>query len=160
MSLFKYLLILPLLALTACGFTPVFGTNGNANVLLISVLVQEPKNREGYSLTKQIEKRLGRATDPRFNLEVTITTSEAALNVDSTGNINRYNVLGLVEYTLRDTQTGQIAASGRVDSFTGYSASGTTVSAQAAKEDAQERLMIILADLLISNLIATSEQPS
>ena len=160
MSLFKYLLILPLLALTACGFTPVFGTNGNANVLLNSVLVQEPKNREGYSLTKQIEKRLGRATDPRFNLEVTITTSEAALNVDSTGNINRYNVLGLVEYTLRDTQTGQIAASGRVDSFTGYSASGTTVSAQAAKEDAQERLMIILADLLISNLIATSEQPS
>ena len=160
MSLFKYLLILPLLALTACGFTPVFGTNGNANVLLNSVLVQEPKNREGYSLTKQIEKRLGRATDPRFNLEVTVTTSEAALNVDTTGDINRYNVLGLVEYTLRDTQTSQIAASGRVDSFTGYSASGTTVSAQAAKEDAQERLMIILADLLISNLIATSEQPS
>ena len=160
MSLFKYLLILPFLAFTACGFTPVYGTNGNANILLNSVLVQEPKNREGYSLTKQIEKRLGRATDPRFNLEVTVTTSEAALNVDSTGNINRYNVLGLLEYTLRDTQTGQIAASGRVDSFTGYSASGTTVSAQAAKEDAQERLMIILADLLISNLIATSEQPS
>ncbi|MDC1481547.1 LPS assembly lipoprotein LptE [Ascidiaceihabitans sp.] len=160
MSLFKYLLILPFLAFTACGFTPVYGTNGNASVLLDSVLVQEPKNREGYSLTKQIEKRLGRATDPRFKLGVTVTTSEAALNVDSTGNINRYNVLGLVEYTLRDTQTGQIAASGRVDSFTGYSASGTTVSAQAAKEDAQERLMIILADLLISNLIATSELPS
>ena len=160
MSLFKYLLILPFLALTACGFTPVYGTNSNASVLLNSVLVQEPKNREGYSLTKQIEKRLGRATDPRFNLGVSVTTSEAALNVDSTGNINRYNVLGLIEYTLRDTQTGQIAASGRVDSFTGYSASGTTVSAQAAKEDAQERLMIILADLLISNLIATSELPS
>ena len=160
MSLFKYLLILPFLAFTACGFTPVYGTNGNASVLLNSVLVQEPKNREGYSLTKQIEKRLGRATDPRFKLGVTVTTSEAALNVDSTGNNNRYNVLGLVEYTLRDTQTGQIAASGRVDSFTGYSASGTTISAQAAKEDAQERLMIILADLLISNLIATSELPS
>ena len=160
MSLFKYLLILPFLALTACGFTPVYGTNGSASVLLNSVLVQEPKNREGYLLTKQIEKRLGRATDPRFNLGVTVTTSETALNVDSTGNINRYNVLGLVEYTLRDTQTGQIAASGRVNSFTGYSASGTTVSAQAAKEDAQERLMIILADLLISNLIATSDLPS
>ncbi len=103
---------------------------------------------------------MGRATDPRFNLGVTVTTSETALNVDSTGNINRYNVLGLVEYTLRDTQTGQIAASGRVNSFMGYSASGTTVSAQAAKEDAQERLMIILADLLISNLIATSDLPS
>ena len=144
----------------ACGFTPVYGPNGSANVLLNSVLVQEPKNREGYLLTKQIEKHLGRTTDPRFNLGVTVTTSETALNVDSTGNINRYNVLGLVEYTLRDTQTGQIAASGRVNSFTGYSASGTTVSAQAAKEDAQERLMIILADLLISNLIATSELPS
>ena len=160
MLLFRSLLILPFLALMACGFTPVYGPNGSANVLLNSVLVQELKNREGYLLTKQIEKRLGRATDPRFNLGVTVTTSETALNVDSTGNINRYNVLGLVEYTLRDTQTGQIAASGRVNSFTGYSASGTTVSAQAAKEDAQERLMIILADLLISNLIATSDLPS
>ena len=160
MLLFRSLLILPFLALMACGFTPVYGPNGSANVLLNSVLVQEPKNREGYLLTKKIEKHLGRATDPRFNLGVTVTTSETALNVDSTGNINRYNVLGLVEYTLRDTQTGQIAASGRVNSFTGYSASGTTVSAQAAKEDAQERLMIILADLLISNLITTSDLPS
>ena len=160
MSLFKYILILPFLALTACGFTPVYGTNGSANVLLNSVLVQEPKNRDGYLLTKQIEKRLGRAADPRFDLSLTITTSEAAVNIDSTGSINRYNVLGFVEYALRDTETGQVAASGRVNSFTGYSASGTTVSTQAAKEDAQERLMIILADLLISNLIANSDLPS
>jgi LPS-assembly lipoprotein len=169
MSLFRYLSILPFLALAACGFTPVYGTTGSKNILLNSVLVQEPTNRNNYLLTKQIEKRLGQATDPRFNLGVTITTSETPVSVDSTGNINRYNVLGILEYTLRDTQTGQITASGRLNSFTGYSASSATdrnrvqvatVSTQAAKEDAQKRLMIILADLLIGDLIATSDLPS
>ena len=94
MSLFKYLLILPFLALTACGFTPVYGTDGSANVLLNSVLVQEPKTRDHYLLTRQLEKRLGRAADPRFDLGVSVSTSLKALGINSIGNINRYNLSG------------------------------------------------------------------
>jgi LPS-assembly lipoprotein len=68
--------------------------------------------------------------------------------------------LGTAQYTLRDTQTGQIAGSGKVNSFTSYSAAGSTISGQATREDAQERLMIILADKLIDHLIATADLPS
>ena len=160
MSLFKYLLILPFLALTACGFTPVYVTDGSANVLLNRVLVQEPKTRDSYLLTRQLEKRLGRAADPRFYLGVSVSTSLKALGINSIGNINRYNLLGTAQYTLRDTQTGQIVGSGKVNSFTGYSAAGSTISSQATREDAQERLMIILADKLIDHLIATADLPS
>ena len=160
MSLFKYLLILPFLALTACGFTPIYGTDGSANVLLNSVLVQEPKTRDLYLLTRQLEKRLGRAADPRFDLVVSVSTSLKALGINSIGNINRYNLLGTAQYTLRDTQTGQIVGSGKVNSFTSSSAAGSTISSQATREDAQERLMIILADKLIDHLIATADLPS
>ena len=160
MSLFKYLLILPFLALTACGFTPVYGTDGSANVLLNSVLVQEPKTRDHYLLTRQLEKRLGRAADPRFDLGVSVSTSLKALGINSIGNINRYNLLGTAQYTLRDTQTGQIVGSGEVNSFTSSSAAGSTISSQATREDAQERLMIILADKLIDHAIATADLPS
>jgi LPS-assembly lipoprotein len=160
MSLFKLLLILPIVALTACGFTPVYGTNGTSNALLGSVLVQEPNSRNGYTLTKHIEQRLGRTADPRFDLSVVITTSQETLNINAAGNIERYNLLGNVEYTLRDTQNGQITASGNVNSFTGYSATGTTVSAQAARQDAEKRLMVILGDLLIDKLIATADLSS
>jgi LPS-assembly lipoprotein len=160
MSLFKLFLVLPILALTACGFSPVYGTDGSASVLLNSVLVDEPKTRDGYLLTKHLEQRLGRANDPRFGLDVKIASYQEALNINSEGNIERYNLIGSVDYTLRDTQTGQITASGKVNSFTGYSATGTTVATQAAQQDAQKRLMVILADLIIENLIATADLPT
>jgi LPS-assembly lipoprotein len=111
-------------------------------------------------LTKQLEQRLGRASDPRFGLDVKISTSQETLNINATGDIERYNLLGIADYTLRDTQTGQITGSGTVNSFTGYSATGTTVSAQAAQQDAQKRLMVILADLIIANLIAKADLQS
>jgi LPS-assembly lipoprotein len=159
MSLFKLLLVLPIIALTACGFTPVYGTDGTANVLMNSVLVQEPKTRNGYLLTKQLETRLGRTTDPRFDLGLEITTTLDTLNINAKGDIERYNLIGSATYTLHDKQTGEITASGKVISFAGYSATGTTVATQAAQQDAQKRLMIILADLIITNLIATADLP-
>lgn len=160
MSLFKLFLVLPIVALTACGFSPVYGTNGSASVLLNSVLVAEPITRDGYLLTKQLESRLGRAADPRFDLGLEITTIEEGLNINSEGDTERFNLLGTAEYTLRDKQTGQITASGKVNSFTGYSATGTTVATQASKQDARARLMVILADLIIENLIATADLPT
>lgn len=159
MSLFKLLLVLPIVALSACGFAPVYGTNGSASVLLGNVLVVEPKTREGFLVTKHLESRLGRAATPRFDLGLVIVTSQESLNINSAGDIERFNLLGAVEYTLRDTTTGQITASGKVNSFTGYSATGTTVATQAAQQDAQKRLMVILADLIIENLIATADLP-
>lgn len=160
MSLFKHLLALPIVALAACGFSPVYGTNGSATVLLDNILIEEPKTRNGFLLTKQLETRLGRASEPRFDLGVQITTSEQGLNINSEGDTERFNLLGTAEYTLRDKQTGQIVGSGKVNSFTGYSATGTTVATQAAEQDAQKRLMVILADLIIENLVVTADLPS
>jgi LPS-assembly lipoprotein len=41
-----------------------------------------------------------------------------------------------------------------VDNFTGYSATGTTVATQASKQDAEKRLMVILAEQIITRLYA------
>ncbi len=160
MSLFKLLLALPIVALAACGFAPVYGTNGSANILLNNVLVEEPTTRNGFLVTKQLETRIGRSSDPRFNLSVNITTSEEGLNINAEGDIERFNLLGIANYSLRDTQNGQIVASGKVNSFTGYSATGSTVATQAAEQDAQKRLMVILADLIVENLVVTADLPS
>lgn len=155
MSLSKLLSILSVVILSSCGFSPIYGNNGSATAILNSTLVDEPNTREGYLLTRHLESRLGRASDPRFGLSVTIVTTEEGLNISSEGDIERFNLLGSVEYSLRNTQTGQISASGTVKSFTGYSATGTTVATQVAQQDAQKRLMVILADLIVENIVAT-----
>ena len=48
----------------------------------------------------------------------------------------------------------KVLLSGNVDSFTGYSATGTTVATRAAERDAYERLMTILADQIVTRLEA------
>ena len=51
---------------------------------------------------------------------------------------------------------GARVTGGRVQSFTAYSATGSTVAGLAAEEDAGLRLMRILADQIVARLIAAS----
>ena len=118
------------------------------------MLVDAPEDRFGYFLVREVESRLGRAATPRWGLALTTTTVEDGLAIDSEGNTRRYNLVGTTDYALRDLDSGQIVTSGKVESFTGYSATGTTVATRAAELDAQERLMVILADLVVSRLYA------
>ncbi|MGB8814952.1 MAG: LPS assembly lipoprotein LptE, partial [Paracoccaceae bacterium] len=67
----------------------------------------------------------------------------------------RYNLTGSVDWVLADT-AGKRITGGRVESFTSYSATGSTVAGLAAEEDAAFRLMRILADQIVTRLIATS----
>ena len=153
MSLFsrRFLLALPL-ALAACGFTPVYGPGGAGTALRNQVLVQEPTTQQGYLLTRHLKTRLGRATNARFALDMTLETSEEGLAINSEGDTTRYNLVGRAGYALRDTQTGSIVTSGMVQNFTAYSATGSTVATLAAQRDAIERLMVILGDQIVVRL--------
>ena len=61
-------------------------------------------------------------------------------------------------WALADLATGARLTGGRVDNFTSYSATGSTVASLAAEEDASLRLMRILADQIVARLLATSGQ--
>lgn len=155
MSLFnrRSVLFAPL-ALAACGFQPVYGPDGNGAALQNRVLVDKPEDRYGYFLTREIEERLGRAATPAYGLALNITTEEEGLATDLEGNTRRFDLIGTVDYALRDLATGQIVTSGKVENFTGYSATGTTVATLAGEQDAQVRLMTILADQIVTRLFA------
>ena len=144
-------LLMPL-ALAACGFQPVYGPGGAGTALQNQVRVDDPTDRNGYVLTRELETRLGRAANPRFGLALIIVTSEDGLAIDSEGDTDRYNILGSADYALRDLASGAILSSGKVENFTGYSATGTTVATLASQQDAQERLMTILAQQIVTRL--------
>lgn len=156
MSLYnrRSLLALPL-ALAACGFTPVYGTGGTGAKLRGQVLVQEPSTQASYLLTRHLETRLGRSgAQARYALDLTIDADEEGLAVNAAGDTIRFNLIGHVDYALRDTTTGTVVTSGKVQNFTAYSAIGTTVATLAAERDAIERLMVILGDQITTRLYA------
>ena len=151
----RFLLLVPL-ALAACGLAPVYGPGGSAEGLQNSIRVADPTDKLGFDLVERLEEQLGRPTAARFELTYTIETEPVGVGVTSDGAITRYNLVGSITYTLTNRVTGASLTEGRVDSFTSYSATGSTVAGLEAEDDARTRLMRLLADQIVARLLATS----
>ncbi len=149
----RFILLAPL-AFAACGFTPVYAPDGPGAALQNKVLVDAPGTQDAYLLTRELEQKLGRSDTPVYALSLDLDISRAQVAIDREGDTGRFNRNGAVNFALREMATGQIATSGRVENFVGYSATGTTVETLAGEADAQRRLMVILADQIIARLHA------
>ena len=149
----RFVLLAPL-ALAACGFTPIYGPGGNGQTLQNRVLVDPPGSQDSYLLVRELEERLGRSSDPAFALSMIINTSEARLAIDREGDTGRFNLIGVVQFSLRSLDSGQVVTSGTVENFVGYSATGTTVETLAGEQDAQKCLMNVIADQIVTRLYA------
>ncbi len=152
----RRIMILAPLALAACGFTPAYAPGGSATKLLGTVWVQDPTDKNGFDLVERLEERLGRPENIRYDLTYTITTEAVGVGITTENEITRFNLKGVIDYTLTDRVTGVRVTGGRVQNFTAYSATGSTVAGLAAEQDAAFRLMRILADQIVARLVATS----
>lgn len=144
------------LVLGACGFEPAFGTKGPAEGLLGTVRTTDPKDKNGFDFTQRMEERLGRPTNPLYDLAYTITTTPVGVGISTDGSITRYNLTGSIDYTLTRRADGLRMTGGHFDSFTSYSATGSTVAGLTAETDASLRLMRLMADNVVMRLVAAS----
>jgi LPS-assembly lipoprotein len=148
-------LLLGLLALPACGFTPAYAPGGTGTVLDDQVSVTGPDTVLGYRTRDRLERRLGLPQGAaRFALAITPTSERTAAAFTEEGLQSRVNLIGVSRYRLVEVATGTALATGTVDAFTGYSTTGSTVAARSAERDAEERLAIMLADLIMTRLLA------
>ena len=142
---------MPLAApLAACGFQPAYAPGGPARALQGQVEVTDPSDKYGFDLVTRLEERMGRASNPKYRLSYVIKARETRVA------ITRYQVVGKIDYTLTNLDTGKVVTSGEVNSFTSYSAAGNTVSTLTDEAFARTRLMTILADQIMTRLIATA----
>lgn len=151
----KFSALLAFVTLSACGFAPAYGPTGDADSLTRNIALTTPETRFDYLLAQQVERRLGHATNAEYTLDVDIATSEERIAVTNTNVTRRFEIIGRADYTLT-ANDGTTITKGNVGSFTGYSATGSTVATTAARTDARERLMIILADQIVTRLIAAA----
>lgn len=119
--------------------------------------MDDPETPDEFDIVRQIEARLGRPNAPVYGLTITPSVDDESLTVVGARDITRFNLIGTATYKLRALGSDTDLLSGEVNSFTSYSATGTTVSTLSAERDARSRLMIILADLVITRLLAEAE---
>ena len=149
--------LLVALALAGCGFTPVNGVSSNSEMLRNTVLVQAPTNRAEFELVRSLEIQLGQATSRLYDLRYRLTVDEEIIVISDAQEINRFSLVGRLKYSLVDND-GVVLLSEIAKSFTGYSATGTTVATERSKRDAYDRLMAILAKQ-VSNTLLTLDRP-
>lgn len=154
MSWCRALLLCGLLA--ACGFQPAYAPGGSAAALQNRVAVDQPSDRPGFLLVRQLEDRLGRPADTAYRLGVRLSLAQEERAIDPDGDIRRFHLIGTADFALVEAGSGATLASGQVENFVGYSATGTSVATVAAARDAQERLMTILADQIVLRLQAAA----
>jgi len=159
----RTLLLLAPLALVACGFTPVYAPGGSGDALYGQVTVQAPEDIpstsevDSYLLVKNLEQRLGRAGAGNYQLDLTLATRDEGQAITADDQTTRYSILGKASYSLTRQSDGKVVASGEVDNFTGYSATGSTVDTLASERDAHQRLMVILADQINTRILSTAD---
>ncbi|GGL53667.1 LPS assembly lipoprotein LptE [Wenxinia marina] len=148
--------VLALLALGACGFTPVYAPGGPGEVLRGQVAYATPATPAGYRLRARLEDRLGRNEGAPLGLTVTLEIADEATAIGADGAQTRFTLLGRAPWRLESRPDGAVIAEGVADAFTAYSATGSTVATEAAARDARDRLAVILADQIVTRLLALS----
>lgn len=148
--------LISLAALAGCGFTPVYGPGGAASSLRGNITISDPTDLNGFNLVRRLEDRLGRNDHGAYRLGFVLNLSEDELGILPDQTITRYNVLGEASFTLTHVESEEVVTSGKVRNFTSYAATGTTVSTLTAERDAYERLMVILADQIVTRLLASA----
>ena len=152
----RTLLLGALSSLAACGFSPVHAPGGGGSKLRGMIDIAEPDSRNDFDFAARIEDRFGHEPSAPYIFTYKITTREEGVGVTPAQETTRYNVFGTVAYQITPRGTKTPVHSGQVENFTGYSATALIVGTQSSTRDANQRLMVVLADQVIARLLATA----
>lgn len=142
--------VLALMLVSGCGFVPALGTDSPARGLMGAVRADSPTTQADYDFVARIEERLGRSDQPKYDLRFKIVIEKEGVGITAEGATTRYVLTGSAEWALIDAVSGDLLASATVRNFAGWSATGSTIAGLAAEEDAQRRLVRLLADQVVA----------
>lgn len=141
-----------LTATAACGFSPVYGPSGNGRALRGAIRVDDPVSRGDFQFVSAFEDLLGRPNAARYGLAYTIMqTNIEAGSIQYIG-ATRVQRFGVLDFVVTDLSSGAEVATGQVANNTTYSTTSTQLATLTAAEDAELRLMRILAEALVTRL--------
>ena len=140
--------------LAACEMTPAFGPNGAGTALYGRVQLREPEDIDGFALNRHLSERLGPEQAASYALNYRLTTASVAQGITPDDVTTRYSLNGTADFVLTEQASGQQVTRGQVSTFTSYSTTGTTIATMSAEQDAHDRLARMLADQVVTRLLA------
>ncbi|MEL7030083.1 MAG: LPS assembly lipoprotein LptE, partial [Pseudomonadota bacterium] len=139
------LLGLAALALSACGFQPLYAerTGPAADALRqIAVPPIDDPDPAGWLVRRDLERRLdpnAQAADPAYRLDVRLSERRTPLGIQIDASVTRYNYRLTGNFRLVDLADGATLVSGNSESISSYNVVNSQFATLAAEEDAREK---------------------
>jgi LPS-assembly lipoprotein len=151
----SFLATFVLIALAACGFTPVY-QQGKQQEALKSIAISSPDTREGQLLKAQLEDLLypeGAAAASRYVLEPNLQIIVEPLSIDADGTTRRYRIIGVVNYRLLESAAQTLVTKGSLQRFSSYHIARADYSTYVAGQDARKQVIGAIAEELRLRII-------
>ena len=139
-TLFAALLAVSALGLSACGFTPLYGSQSVTKGLgAIEVVAAE--GRAGYLLREKLDDALARDVNvlPSYRLVYGVREQRYARGVRVDNVANRYELNLTADWRLLDAKSGQQVRAGSTSAAVTYDSADQPYASIAAQQDSQER---------------------
>ena len=154
MSLYKRIIgFWALLLLGACGFEPVYAQSTSTNSVRNNFDLSAPTDRGTYEFHHNLKGQISDNPQAQYALSYTIFQSATNAATDADGKSHRGVLKGSLAYRITRKINGQTVKTENVKGFTSYSALASSVASDAAGRDATKRLMKILSDNLVDELM-------
>jgi len=148
-----------LATLAACGFEPMYAPAGPATAAQGRVEVAVIDGRPGFLMRERLIERLGPAAAPTHRLEIDLGLQQEGVALAQDDVTTRFDIIGEAAWRLVPLDAGTAILSGAERAVTGYSApaeaTASTFAILSARRDAEERVAMLLADL-IATRVATA----
>jgi LPS-assembly lipoprotein len=133
-------LIVASVALSGCGFTPLYAQQGVISNLA-AVDVSVPEGRTGFLMREHLDDALGRNRDaaPAYRINLTIVENRYPRGVRIDNVATRYEYVLVANYVLNSLPSGAVAKRGSVRVELTYDSADQPYSAISAQQDAQDR---------------------
>ncbi len=144
------------LALSACGFTPIYSDGSAAEQMHGRIALGSFDGLAGFQMREQLDSRLGTATAATHRLDVALVVKSDGIAITQDGSITRYNLSGTAEFTITQLGGG-VVFNDTVTAFTAYNATASAYATRIAEQDANRRMAVTLADKIVTRLATSAE---
>jgi len=146
------LLALVVVAVTTCGFEPLYGQRGGGDSVvahIAAIEVMAIPDRLGQVVRNHLREGLtpyGAPDTPRYRLHVTLRKIEEGIAFQKDDAVTRFNVILFASYDLVEAATGSHVTRGLVRSIAAYNVVRSDYATIAAARDAEARVAESVSD--------------
>ena len=141
---------------TSCGYEPIYSKNPNTNKELLSISVQNIKNRPGQILRNTLLNKLNPERErviTKYRLIVEISESKSSLAYRRDMSATRTDLKITANYLLKDIKNGEILLKQEAKSIASFDVVESVYATLIAEKDVREKNLKVISNDIYTNLV-------